>query len=184
MVRSDARRNIDRILDAAIRELAMHPSATLGEIADASGLHRATLHRHFTTREDLLRALYARAAEEAETAYLEAGPEEGAFEDALGRVMRAAVELSDRYRVLLNADDPEFAAHRERAGRPVLALFAHGRATGAIRRDLPERWLYLTFRGVLIAAAEAIADDTLSVEEATQAACSTLLSGLSAPAPA
>lgn len=162
--------------------LADQPAATLGEIADASGLHRATLHRHFTTREDLLRALYARAAQEAEAAYWAAEPESGAFADALVRVMHAAVQLSDRYRVLLTADDPEFAAHRERASRPLHVLFAHGRDTGVLRRDLPDRWFYLTFRGVLIAAADAIDDDTLSVEEATQAACSTLMSGLGAPA--
>jgi AcrR family transcriptional regulator len=178
VVRSDARRNIDRILDSAIRVLAEQPAATLGEIADESGLHRATLHRHFTTREDLLRALFARAAEEAEAAYWAARPEDGPFAEALARVMTAAVELSDRYRVLLGTDDPEFVPHRERLLRPLNALFAHGQASEVLRRDLPERWFYLTFRGILIAAADAIAEGTLSVDEATDAACSTFLDGL------
>lgn len=178
MVRSDARRNIDRLLDAAIRVLADHPAATLGEIADESGLHRATLHRHFTTREDLLRALYARAGEDAETALWGAGPEEGPFCSTLERVVRVAVELSDRYRVLLHAEDPEFEPHRERAAQPIVAMLEHGRATGALRRDLPVRWMYLVFRGVATGAADAIADGLLSFDEAVEAASSTLLTGL------
>jgi AcrR family transcriptional regulator len=180
VVRSDARRNIDRILDAAISVLAEAPGATLGEVADASGLHRATLHRHFTTREDLLRALYARAGDEAEAGYWGARPEDGEFGEALRRVLHVALELSDRYRVLLGANDPEFTRHRDRAAKPLLAMFERGRATGALRRDVPERWMLLTFRGVLVAAVEAIADGTLTVDEATEAAASSLISGLQA----
>lgn len=181
MVRSDARRNIERILDAAIRVLAEHPSATLGEIADESGLHRATLHRHFTTREELLRALYARASEDAETAFWATEPERDPFEDALRRMMRVAVELSDRHRVLLSAEDPEFDSHRRRATTPIIALMAHGRATGAVRRDLPEGWMVLTFRGLMMAAVDAIAAEVLTLDEAADAAVTTLYAGLRSP---
>lgn len=181
MVRSDARRNIDRILESAIRVLAEAPSATLGQIADESGLHRATLHRHFTTREDLLRALYARAAQEAEAGFAAARPEDGEVEEALARLVRVAVELSDRYRVLLSADHPEFVPYRDRAGAPIIALFERGRASGVLRRDLPLRWMQLTFRGLLVAAGTAVSEGGMGLDEAADAATSTLLGGLGVP---
>jgi AcrR family transcriptional regulator len=178
MPRSDAVRNIDRILESAMHVLAVNPGATLRDIADASAVHRATLHRHFTSRDELMRVLYARAADEAEAAYWAAGPDQGPFDEALARVLDAAVVLSDRYRVLLLADDPEFAPYRAKITRPLQALFRHGRATGALRTDLPVRWALLVFRGVLVAASDAITDGAMTREQATRAAKRTLLEGL------
>src|SRR3954469_10227709 len=54
--RADALRNRERILDAAERLLERSPSATLADIAAAAGLARSTLHRRFSTRDDLLEA--------------------------------------------------------------------------------------------------------------------------------
>ena len=55
--RVDARRSRERILDAARELLEGKPRATTAEIAAAAGVGRSTLHRHFATRMDLVRAL-------------------------------------------------------------------------------------------------------------------------------
>lgn len=57
-VRADARRNMEAILDAAREELIADPRAGLARIAERAGVHRATLHRHFASREDLISACY------------------------------------------------------------------------------------------------------------------------------
>ena len=44
----------DQILGAAQRLLNVDPAAPRGAIAEAGGISRATLHRHFPTREALL----------------------------------------------------------------------------------------------------------------------------------
>lgn len=61
--RADARRNRERILDAAGRLLAHSPAATLGEIASAAGVSRSTLYRRFRDRDELIAAVSERSGE-------------------------------------------------------------------------------------------------------------------------
>ena len=56
--RSDARRNRDAILAAALEALTQSPDASLNAIARRAGVANATLYRHFATREELVLATY------------------------------------------------------------------------------------------------------------------------------
>src|SRR6476661_3126464 len=56
--RSDARRNRDAILEAALEALTASPDASLNAIAKPAGVANATLYRHFPTREELVLATY------------------------------------------------------------------------------------------------------------------------------
>ena len=56
--RSDARRNRDAILAAALAALTASPDASLNAIAKRAGVANATLYRHFATREELVLATY------------------------------------------------------------------------------------------------------------------------------
>src|ERR1700759_1024448 len=58
--RSDARRNRDAILAAALEALTSSPDASLNAIAKRAGVANATLYRHFPTREELVLATYER----------------------------------------------------------------------------------------------------------------------------
>jgi AcrR family transcriptional regulator len=58
--RSDARRNRDAILAAALEALTESPDASLNAIANRAGVANATLYRHFPTREELVLATYQR----------------------------------------------------------------------------------------------------------------------------
>jgi AcrR family transcriptional regulator len=56
--RSDARRNRDAIIVAALEALTDSPDASLNAIAKRAGVANATLYRHFPTREELVLATY------------------------------------------------------------------------------------------------------------------------------
>ncbi|NUS11836.1 MAG: helix-turn-helix transcriptional regulator [Streptomyces sp.] len=57
--RADARRNYERLLEAAEAALNAHGArASLDDIARDAGVGNATLYRHFPTREKLIDAVY------------------------------------------------------------------------------------------------------------------------------
>jgi AcrR family transcriptional regulator len=56
-LRADAENSIARILEAAEHVFAADPSASLGAVAKAAGVARTTVHRRFSSREDLRDAL-------------------------------------------------------------------------------------------------------------------------------
>jgi AcrR family transcriptional regulator len=93
--RSPADHTRDRIVASARRVFAARPDAVASEVARDAGVSRATLHRHFRSRQDLLQAA-------------EVEPEPGARE----RVLAAGIELLARDGLALLSMD-ELA---ERAG--------------------------------------------------------------------
>ena len=62
-LRSDARANRDRILDAARDALAADPDTSLNAIAKAASVGAGTLYRHFPSREALLVGVYRKEIE-------------------------------------------------------------------------------------------------------------------------
>src|ERR1700733_2824146 len=65
--RSDAALNRAKILDAARRLLADDEDPSMRAIAAAAGLGRGTVHRHFSTREDLVNAVRHQARDDADS---------------------------------------------------------------------------------------------------------------------
>jgi AcrR family transcriptional regulator len=55
------RRGRPSLLDVAAEVLVADPAASLAEVAEAAGIGRTTLHKHYATRDDLLLAVGYRA---------------------------------------------------------------------------------------------------------------------------
>jgi AcrR family transcriptional regulator len=117
--RLDARRNVEAIVDAARRALAADPEASVHAVAEAAGVHRATVHRHFATREELVRAVREQAGSEAACALRAAHPGRGPAREALERVTDATIRVLDRYRLpgFTPVDDGTVAGILERGQR-------------------------------------------------------------------
>jgi serine phosphatase RsbU (regulator of sigma subunit) len=65
--RSDAALNRAKIIDATRRLLAGNQDPSMGEIAAAAELGRGTVHRHFSTRDDLMDAVRRQARDDADS---------------------------------------------------------------------------------------------------------------------
>ena len=180
--RADAERNLNRILDAATALLTANPGASMAEIAEASGLVRATLYRHFPTRDDLLRAMYAAALEEALQAILSVDPEAGKATDALGRIVDALLVVGDRYRILSEQRRgyPELRDQEQSVGAPMIALVERGRQSGELRDDVPVRWQAAALGALVNEALRAVGREDIEREEAGSLVTTTFLESMRA----
>ena len=153
--RTDAERNRRVLLEAAAGALVLDPDASLAEIARLAGLARATLYRHFSSREKLLEALRDDALSCATAAIADARCGEGSALEALHRVVTGIVSYGGRFRPLLMdivGKDPEFLRQRQEAFQPIAAIVRRGQDSGDISPDVSVQWILTALTALLAAA--------------------------------
>ena len=175
----------DALLDAAAATLAENPSASLGEIAKRAGVGRATLHRHFASRETLIAALTREALTRIDAvAKAAAAPAESASE-VLWLILEAIVPLGDRYHFLTRqaeADgDPEVADLTARQAAETAELIQALKAEGAIAPEVPTGWAVAALDSLIYAAWSAVEDGSVAPRDAPGLVHRTLLQGLGPP---
>jgi AcrR family transcriptional regulator len=144
--RSDAVRNRAAILSSAISVLADTPTASMREIAVASGTGRTTLYRHFPDRDALIAAIVDRIFAEARVLTARALSEAGDH-DPVEVMSDLSVELAglgDRYRFLAQLPHHDRLADRPDATRrraPLLRYLRAAQISGRVRSDLDAEWL-------------------------------------------
>lgn len=157
--RSDAERNLRAIVDAAARILAARPRASMQEIASAAGLHRATVHRHFATRDELVEAVRERALDEFAAVIGDPALKELEPTTALEALTRRSLELGDRnriYRIAATFDEAS-DARAELFARPVVELVDRAQQAGVVRTDLAPEHLARAWGGLLLVTLPEIA---------------------------
>ncbi len=168
--RADAERNVLRIQEAAIRLWAEQPSAGVADVAAAAGVGRATLYRHFPTRESLLEAIRSRGLADGEQALVDCRLDEGSPSMALERLLAAWLELGDRYRVVVaNPSQPDNYPARQREEAMAAAmqeLIQRGQTLGEFSPDLPAPWGASAIGALLVAMIRAVGEDRIPREHA------------------
>lgn len=178
--RADAERNERQIVEAAAEVLWHQPGATIAEVALASGLGRATIYRHFPTREDLLRAIARHGMELTAVALREARPSEGTAIEALERMIDATVQPGYTCMLLLPQLPAPAASEEEKAEMlaPFVEALERGVAEGELRADVPVDWMLQLGIVVYQLAMEQFASGRLTREEAVRLMTTTLLDGI------
>jgi AcrR family transcriptional regulator len=167
-LRADARRNRRTVLDAAVALLAQRPQATMQEVADASGLGRTTVYRHFPRRQDLIDALFAEVLREAADTITDALRSAGSPRELLRDLGPRFIAIGDRYRFIdAHPDLRERAlAPADEVANPLEAYLAEAQARGELRDDLPVTWILTTLRGLGVVAMVEVNAGRMTVEEA------------------
>jgi AcrR family transcriptional regulator len=168
------------LLDVAVEVLVADPSASLAEVAEAAGIGRTTLHKHYATRDDLLRAVGHRSIDRWEQ--LIASVPDDAGDGGLGALATAMISAGPYVAFLWRNpifDHAEDIRHRRHDVAPqVLAVLNRAQAKGLIRADVPDFWLLRTFYSVVYVATDSIDDGNLAPLAAPELVVSTLLRGL------
>jgi TetR/AcrR family transcriptional repressor of mexCD-oprJ operon len=171
-------RNREAILEAAVQVLGVQPDAGVAEVAAAAGVGRATVYRHFLSREELIEALRLHASEEARRRFAAARVDEGDPVEALERMVVAMLALGDRYRVIFPQDRQASPRRIEVLLKPLSRVIARAQAEGAIDPELPASWVLAALRALLRAAVGEIEARRLPRDAAAQRIVQTLVRGV------
>jgi AcrR family transcriptional regulator len=174
------------IVDAAIRVLADEGSAAkLDTVAVQAGVSRATLYRHFSSREELLGALVDAAYQEVVERVRAAGVDDVPFQEALARVARAAALTGKHFVVLDNELLVARPHHLDAVFEETMDdLFERGKSEGCLRADLSTGWLREVFRSLVVAAIHFAALEGLGAEPTAALVVDQFLAGARVPSDA
>jgi AcrR family transcriptional regulator len=172
----------DGLLAVATQVLLRRPTASLTEVAAATGVSRTTLYARFPTRQALLVGLAQAAMDLVEKAYLDADLDNADVTGSLTRVVELLVPLGERVEFLLRErsldDEPELVARYAVLDRPLVEFVSRAQQVGELRADLPAWWIVLSLAGSVYAAWEAIADGRLAPRDASALVLNTELDGI------
>jgi len=157
----------------------------MDEIAAASGFGRATLYRHFKSRDELVQEIQARALGAGEAALAAARLDEDPAPVALRRAIRCLIGIGDRYRVIAGerALDTGALQTRPAVAGMLFGLIERGQQNGELRPDLRPQWVLPALASLLVLALRQMAAGMLTPDQASDLVANTLLEGLLPSAP-
>lgn len=172
--RADVARNREVVLSAALTVLSRDPEAAMREVADASGLGRTTVYRHFPNREALVRALFEEVFASAVAAVAEILERHDEPRDVLPRVAEATLAIADQYRFLAAHQAVGDEVRRRPREDPLLVWIEAQLAAGRLR-PLGAPWIHGMLVALLIAAGEELGEGRESADEAVRKLGETLV---------
>lgn len=157
-LRADARRNRERLLEAAGRAFSeTGTDASLEAIAKDAGVGIGTLYRHFPTREALLEAAYrnelARVCDSVTDLLAQLPPDQ-----AMRRWMDLFIDylvtkqgMADALKaVIASGDEDPFAESLDRISTAISTLLHAGAEVGVLRSDVDPLDVGFSLGGVLL----------------------------------
>jgi AcrR family transcriptional regulator len=174
-LRADAHRNRATVLAAAVELLSHSPDASMKQVAEASGLGRTTVYRHFPSREALIAALFEQAFDSTVAELREIVARSTEPREVLRGIAEATVGIGGEYLFL--------AAHREqlvdvqRARQdddPLRDWILAGQAEGTLR-PLGLVWMQEMLGALVIAAHDQVVSGEETVDSAAAKLAETLI---------
>lgn len=167
-------------MDAAVAVLAQNPGAPISAVAEAAGVGRATLYRHFPTREALLRELALEAIERTDAAVAPIFARGLSSEDSLLGMLEAIVPLGDRFHFLANewVADEEVARQSRRQTQELETFVEHAQGEGLFDAGVSTAWIVASIDALIWAAWASVRDGTVAPRDAASLAYKTLTRGL------
>jgi AcrR family transcriptional regulator len=167
-VRADARRNRDRLLEAAVEAFSQRgPEVPLETIAKEAGVGIGTLYRHYPTREALVEAAYrnelARLCDAVPDLLATMPPDAAlrAWMEGYVEYMATKRGMAEALRAVIASGGNPYAESRTRLTAAITALQEAGAAAGTIRSDVAPADILASLSGLSLAATEPTQRDRL-----------------------
>lgn len=174
------KKSIRALLDASFTVLLVNPNASLSEIASQAGVGRATLYRHYPTREHLISAIAVESLHliQAEMTPIEESKMTGLA--AVNELVKRLLPLADRFHflqmvwTLVEMDKQVWQLYGEQMAI-IRGWVAQGQAEGEINSNLSVVWIVSVIDSMMYSASWLIANGDMAAEQ-VQAQCAEMLS--------
>jgi AcrR family transcriptional regulator len=179
--RRDAQRNRRLVIAAGVELLARDPEMRIQDIADASGLGRTTIYRHFPNRDLLLEAVLAEVMASARNVVAAAAVDPSDPVAAIASLSEALLAVGFEYGKLIASRDGEseaFEQAKEAADSPTRIFLTEARELGTIRTDVSLQWQRSLMQAVPLAAIDEVEAGAITRQEARRLVAGTLTSVL------
>ena len=166
----------EALLARAAEVLTDDHGASLSEVSAALGISRATLHRQFPGRAELVEAIVGHTVNEVDTVL--DGLSRTDDPRLLDRLVEQLLPLAQRYGFL--ALHPEVVADErvQRIERRLLELFESQQRSGALRADVVAEWHLEVLVALLLSAVRLGNDGLLASRSIPDLVRTTFLQGL------
>ncbi len=174
----------DAIIEAAFTLLNKDPSASLSQIASLAGVGRATLHRYFSSREDLIKTLAQTAIREMNDVVENAIQDIDSYTEVAKIILEVLIPLGDRHGFLaLEAfeHDEELKTEFKRQKQETADLMEGLKEEGLLDISTPTSWIIQVYDHILFAAWESVKNGETTVSQASDLAWRTFINGLGKP---
>jgi AcrR family transcriptional regulator len=175
--RSDAERNRRRIIEAGIDLLSSDPDASMEAVAEASGVGRTTLYRHFESRNELVDAILGEMIERSRRLSAASDPDPADPAGAIRGLSRAHLDMAFLFGSLIEASDglsPIVEAAKDTDESPTKVFLDRARAAATIRTDQPREWQQTVMRVVTLTAIEEARAGEIARHDAYELVAATL----------
>ena len=157
------------IIEASIQTLLVNTSAGMSDIAEVAGVGRATLYRHFESREALIEKLAFICSEAIEAAIAPLQHLSGRA--AIEAHIEATLPLINRFHFLTTlwaivADSDAIQQLDNQLIDDMGTLIDQAKAAGDINPSLPTIWIASLYQSTLMAAGWLIASGDITIDEA------------------
>ena len=168
--RADARRSVDAILLAARLVLGQDPASGIDEVAASAGVHRATVYRHFPSREDLVSRLYEAYLDDAQAAIQESDPGADDLRAEIEALVRRIYEVNIFWRPFAWAPAYTRDTNPRRAGLAgaMMDLFGAAQERGDVRGGMSVRMLLTTWGAPVLFYASRIIEGEFTLDEVVE----------------
>lgn len=168
------------IIEAAVQVLNKNPQASISEVALKAGVGRATLHRHYSSRDALIDAISIDCIEEMNAAVLAAMQPETDLHAQLQALFRVTIAMGDRFNFLqqVPSENPAVRKRYAQQLKWLQQLVDRLQQAGLVRNDLPGSWVIAQIDQLVWTAWREVSAGRLVGEDAAVLALNTLLNGV------
>ena len=158
VMRADARRNRERLLEVALRAFSSGQEVTLDAVAREAGVGIGTLYRHFPTREALVEAVYrgelARLRDTADELLAARAPDAAlrAWMDGFADYVTAKVGMAETLRAIASTGAISPAESKQTLTATIEGLLGAGAAAGTLRDDVAAGDVLASLTGIFLVA--------------------------------